>query len=523
MITTMRHYYPIMIPSRSADRLARRPRRPRSLLLPWRWALACLAFTIAVTSGGGFLPSAVALAQVEDTAAVEAVTRLNKRALEEYDNLNFDRAQKTLTEALDLCGQKGLDKHPIKARTLIHLGVVILAGGDAQRAEAVKQFQMALAIQPDITPTSRVANPEVQSAFDEAAKAAKVEGGSSTAVTPPDAPPAADTAPVEPPVATEGVSHDAIASAVTNSVLPVSVTTDPSLRARKVTLAFRADGASEFVTRELKEYSAGNWSGSIPASATGGEHVLYAITVMNEAGEVVGSYGSETAPQIVILKARSAAPKRMSENEEPEDEPERATPVENPTWLLGLGVGSGFGYASGYGDVNNQDKVQAAFGAAKLGHVLPEVGYFVSSDMVLSLQMRFQAVSGATSLRDVSNTMCGSDHVCDPVPTALAAFAKVTLLFSERPFLPYLSLSVGAGQIRHLASFPAPNNVNCGAKGGLKCVDTVTAGPILLGPGAGFILNVTPNFGFTLGANALLGFSVFTFHVDLNAGLVVLL
>jgi hypothetical protein len=139
--------------------------------------------------------------------------------------------------------------------------------------------------------------------------------------------------------------------------------------------------------------------------------------------------------------------------------------------------------------------------------------------MILSLQLRWQLVSGATSERDTSNTMCGPSHVCDPATGALAAFARMTWLFGEGVFVPYLSAAVGAGQIRHLATFPGA--INCGGDPAhpVKCVDTVTAGPILLGPGVGLLLRATPHFGVILGVNTLVGFPQYTFHFDFNAGI----
>src|SRR5262245_31622017 len=70
----------------------------------------------------------IARAEAEDSPVVEKVTRMNKKAVEEYENLNFEEARRILKEAIDICVANGLDKHPIKARTHIHLGVVILAG-----------------------------------------------------------------------------------------------------------------------------------------------------------------------------------------------------------------------------------------------------------------------------------------------------------------------------------------------------------------------------------------------------------
>jgi len=467
------------------------------------------------------LAVAVPAAHADDAAAIDNVTKLNKRALEEYENLNFDKAKKTLTEALELCTKNSLDNHPIKARTYIHMGVVVLGGSTTERDEAIKQFQKALAIQPEIKLTSQVANPEVQSAFDEAVKTAppappeaqdepggKTGPGSSSG--PPDVPPAG---------ATEGLSHDAVTSGTQERAIPISVMTAASLGAKKVVLVFKPEGGSEFLQVELKEYSAGNWSGSIPESATEGGWVAYALSVLDEGGQVVATQGSPEAPMVIRLKpeAKVAGDHHDDEEQEPE-----APAVEPKTWFFGLGLGTGVGYAKGFGDQNVNDTVTSGFGPSKLGHLLPELGYFVAPDMVLSLQIRLQFVSGATSIVDVSKTMCGADHICDPATMAVAGLARMTWLFGSGAFVPYLSLVLGAGQIRHLATFP--NNNRCGpdpVNKPMKCVDTVAAGPILVGPAAGFFINATPTFGVTLGVTPLLGFPSFTFHLDFNGGIVI--
>jgi hypothetical protein len=246
------------------------------------------------------------------------------------------------------------------------------------------------------------------------------------------------------------------------------------------------------------------------------------VSVENEEGELVAKHGTASTPLVITLRNVTAAARKDAEIGEP-DELERKPPSEESTWLFGLAVGSGVGWVSGNGDINNEDKVTSGFGASQLGHALPEIGYFVSPDLVLSLQLRLQVVSGATAERDPSNTMCGPTHVCSPATGALAAFGRMTWLFGEHMFVPYLSAAVGAGQIRHIATFP--KGVNCGANPAqpVNCVDTVTAGPILLGPGVGLLVRVSRAFGLTLGLNTLLGFPQFTFHVDLNAGIAVIL
>ncbi|MEP6653698.1 MAG: tetratricopeptide repeat protein, partial [Myxococcales bacterium] len=139
----------------------------------------------------------------DEATTLEAITTLNKKALKEYDNLSFDDARKTLEEALDLCSKNDLDNHPIKARTHVHLGVVLLAMGSTRRNDAIEEFRKAVAIQPDIQPSKRLASPEVQSAFNEAKVASSGGSGRSVATVAPaaTAKPANSPLPAPPPAA----------------------------------------------------------------------------------------------------------------------------------------------------------------------------------------------------------------------------------------------------------------------------------------------------------------------------------
>src|SRR6478672_1249033 len=124
-----------------------------------------------------FVVAAVpATAAAQDQAAVNKFTNLNKKAIDAYNNQDYEAARALLKEALELCASAGLDKHPIRARTHIHFGIVAIIGFK-QREVGLKQFRKALEVQPDIKLTKQLANPELQDAFEEAVLAA--EGGSS--------------------------------------------------------------------------------------------------------------------------------------------------------------------------------------------------------------------------------------------------------------------------------------------------------------------------------------------------------
>jgi hypothetical protein len=109
----------------------------------------------------------------EEPAAVEAgqdtlekIVQLNREGVASYQKKKFEAARKALKQALDLCASAGLDRHPVAARTHVHLGIVI-AGGFGQREIGARQFNEALQIQPDITITPGVASAEVEDLFNE--------------------------------------------------------------------------------------------------------------------------------------------------------------------------------------------------------------------------------------------------------------------------------------------------------------------------------------------------------------------
>src|SRR5580765_2488859 len=119
-------------------------------------------------------------AAAQDQAAATKVTNLNKRALDAYNKQDYESARALLKEALELCASAGLDKHPIRARTHIHFGIVAIVGFQ-QREVGLKQFRKALEVQPDIKLTKSLATKELQDAFEEAVLAGGGGGGDKTA------------------------------------------------------------------------------------------------------------------------------------------------------------------------------------------------------------------------------------------------------------------------------------------------------------------------------------------------------
>jgi hypothetical protein len=442
-----------------------------------------------------------ARAQDANSPAVEKITKLNKKAVDEFENLNFDQARKILKDALEACSRSGLDGSQIAARTHVHLGVVLFAGFK-QKDEAVAEFKKALEAAPEIKLDKLLATPEIQEVFDQAVEAQKgnKSGGETTA-------------------SADAITHEPITRATQGKPISINVTLDSSVKAKKVMLSFSADGSEDFGEREMKEASPGNWMAEIPASATQGAKVSYYIEVDGDDDQVVANKGSAASPLVVSLRGPGGAALGPGKKK-PVAPPPKEEESEGPTWYIGLGIGSGFGWTTGTGEVYSQDVVKpGGFAAAKLGQITPEVGYFLSPDLILSLQLRFQKVSGATSFYATDTSTCGSSMICAAPSVAIAGFARAHFLFDFDELHPFVSAAVGGGSIRHVTSFPSMPN--CGSDMKTTCVDTLDAGPIFIGGGGGLLYNVSDTFALMAETNLLLGFTNFTFNVDINVGVAV--
>jgi len=462
------------------------------------------AYLVALVAAVLLLTSATARAEAEDSAAVEKVTKLNKKAVDEYQNLNFEEARKLLKSAIEICTQSGLENHPVTARTYVHLGIVVFAGFK-QREEAIKYFRKALDVQGDIKLDKILATPEVQEVYDEAVAQ--------------QAPP--KTEPPKTPGA--GIEHEPVTESPQGSPITIKASIDPGLGAKKVVLSFSADGADDFAEKEMKEDppGSGSYSAEIPSSATQGGVVDYFIEALGDNDSPITAKGSQSKTLKIAMLGPNGkplvAPPRKGGKKPPEKPPE-----EGPSLFFGLGVGSGFGYTTGKGEVDATKAVVSPAGLelSRLVHLAPEIGYYVSSTLLLSVQLRLQLITGVTDYHAGGMNPaggCGDDNICPAGTYAFAGFARASYFFGEGDLRTYVAGMAGLGTIRHVATFES--KPICGADQKTTCVDTVPAGPIFLGAGVGIMYSVSPAFALTLGTNVLAGFTKFTIHADVNAGI----
>jgi hypothetical protein len=460
-----------------------------------------------------------AFADISADDVIAQMTQLNKEAVAAYQAKNFDDARKLLKQALDLAPTAALDSHPITARTHIHLGIVLVSGLK-QRDNGIKEFQAALGIQPEIGLTKALITPEVEDAFKEAKELGGTKQPPPAAVTPPPPPPAPKEpvvkAPVkesaEPEAPASGISHEPVTQGKQGDAISIAVTVQKDLTFDKLVLAYRPDGASDFLGREMKASGDGKYAADIPATATLGSTVAYYVEAEDADGNPVAARGSVDNPMVVHLSG-IGAPKR---EEEPEIE---ANGGEAPDYryYAGLMVGTGFGWATGNGDTNVTEPISPA-GVAMAGaaQISPEFGYWLNETLMLSVQLRYQVVTGTTPI--YSPTGCGADGICHTANYALAGFARATWMYGEKAFHPFFSLAAGLGTIRHVVTY-SKLPPTCGPNHNEACVDTIAAGPVLLGPGAGVMYDLTESIGLVAQLNSVLGFPSFTANVDANVGL----
>ena len=240
----------------------------------------------------------------------EKVTQLNREALAAIDKREFEKARELLKRGLDLCQSAGLEQHPIAARTHIHMGVVIIRGFKNHELGS-KQFAKALAIEPNITVTKSVSTPDVEEVFADvkAAGGGAVAGGGDDGAgagggakkTPParDAEPAARV----PAPSSAGFSYHTVSEVKQGASVVVTVTVEESLKFKKLVLAYRPQGTSDFLGREMEPVGGGAYRAEIPDHATTGASVSYYMEAQDDEGQPVASRGTEERPLVISFAA----------------------------------------------------------------------------------------------------------------------------------------------------------------------------------------------------------------------------
>ncbi len=231
-------------------------------------------------------------------------------------------------------------------------------------------------------------------------------------------------------------------------------------------------------------------------------------------GPVADDDGAEGGGHPTIRKP--APHKKKDEDDKDEGDGQKGV------FFIAVTGGTGLGLIKGNGELDPAaHKLDApGFALAQTGQVSPEVGFFISPDLLISAQLRMQYVGGLNGKAPRIQGTCGPDNFCTPGNGAIAGFAKLTYLAGSAPFHFTIGGQIGGGNIRHALEFP---DQTCKASAtdpkNQSCVDTLAGGPFLIGPTLGLFYELGDSLNLILAVNTALGVPNFTFNFDIGAGL----
>jgi hypothetical protein len=480
------------------------------------------------------------------------VQKMNKRAMDDYDALEFESARRTLIDSLQLLRANNLDDTPLAARTYLHLGIVYV-NGFKDRNRGQQQFVNALKIIPSIKIDPAVATPETDEAFAAAAKQAGRggKGGKTTPPAEPTPPPSEPTppgpAPTPPGEEVHGLVHNNVDESRPNAPVPVRAKLGSDAGATRVFLFYRGSGQEDFVAVPMKNTSGVDWVAVIPPDAVVGKSLQYYLEARDARGRAVVGAGSSMNPYIIVISDTAPPPANVPEVDVEDPlmkerlakqrlRDERRTTHHRLFVFLMPGFGFGVEPAGNHTEVSWQYQttggamntyVPQPVGSTGIAvapfHIAAELGYAITSHWSVSLLGRFQLVTGANA--ETQRTTGMEQAATTKAFGAIAGMARVRYRFLDGRFHPYVHLDIGGGEIRHSLDISAaqsqerplvdkytadqwnggntnvaPQQVCTPGKG---CTDTIALGLMLVGGGAGIWYDIGSHFAFIFDLNLL--------------------
>jgi hypothetical protein len=419
----------------------------------------------------------VAHAQVRQ-AAVARIKLLNKKAMDEYDGLEFDAAKRILLEAEGVARSASISGGPQLVQTYVNLGIVCGAGLN-DRISAIKYFTEALRIDPNVALDAARSTPILEEMF----KTAKENAGT------------------KPPPAKAGFRHTPVDDAKEGRAVRMRARVGADLNAAKVLLHYRAGAASEFETVTMSEDRPGVWSGAIPADRVSGKSIHYYIEVQDDSGQRIEGHGTAASPNVIAVRPAEPGPG-------PGPRPRQKRKLFSIGLLIGTGVGIVYGGQSEHlqVQVTCPDDPCAAVdikpgGALTPFHLAPELAYHITDLWHVSAMVRIQLVNAASARGKIS----------------VLGLARAKRYFGTGSFRHYLAFGGGGGEIRHRIPLGDYDGVDTTDNG---VVDTRVAGVGAFGLGYGLQYMFSGYVGLALELSGMMLVPQFAAQVDINTGLV---
>jgi hypothetical protein len=509
-------------------------------------------------------------AAAQDKAAIDKLVQMNKKALEDYDTLEWDSAKSTLLAALSAGKKAGLDNHPIMARTYIHLGAVY-ATGFKDKQKAIQCFSRALDIDPNVQLSKGIATAEVNDAFSEAQrrKGAGGGGGGGDESAPPPPPkrkrpimegeggssssaPAKRTAAKsrygsdeeegEPdlPVHIQALDCPNADETIVDKPVTVRCAVSPSLPVASVVLKYRMPGKEEFSEVEMTKTPKGWFQGKIPKKAVSGKSLQFYFEGKNASGKTIVANGAETSPNIMLILAEEAAasaksPSEAGEEENPLEENQGPynprlhlghvdssrigldTRYGNRKFWIGLGVGTGFGYAKGKGLETAGTSPDPAFRMATAdifaaGGAWAGLGHLLP-EFGYQLTPDF-AVSAQGRLQYINQA---SPYNKFAARGAISALVRAMYYSKQSQVRFYLTGMAGGGEgFRFIVPV---SYKDAGTGQSVSYNDTVLGGPVVAGVGGGVYYEMARSVSLVAEVNGLAGLPTFSMVADFDVAL----
>jgi hypothetical protein len=283
-------------------------------------------------------------------------------------------------------------------------------------------------------------------------------------------------------------------------------------------LHFRQPGHQRFTTAPTVRTREGWYSASLRGESVGAGPVHYYVEARDNRGELVATSGDEFSPHVLSVIGRSRPrPTRARDEDDPlahirvEREAARNS-AENVgrrrpgSPFLGLGIGWGYGWHPA-GALDLRRDLAAGAGAGSAGRVVlsPEVGYQLSDAVSLALQVRVQLFGDSGSADDTLGA---------PARGAWALLVRGNYHLGTGRAQLVASGVLGAGEGFRLVVERQP-------QAGLRSDDSVTAGPVVLGPGLGALYHLGHHAALVADLRVLAGLPRFAAVAELSSGMAI--
>ena len=405
-----------------------------------------------------------------------------KEAMNAYDSFEYEEARKILNTALTMAKRSKLDGTALVARVHLNLGVVYFAGLKDE-ASARLSFLSAVEIEPKIQIDPAYRSAEMAKLLDEARSEASGGGGNGHGS-------GAGAASVDCKTVT-GLQHTIVETAVRGNKRDLDALLGSDVSAKKVVIKYRPKGQENFSEVPMTKKDGCKYVGAIPAKGMNGELLHYYVAAIGADGREVASKGTEGSPNIIEIAMNDGSGRDDDNPLNPKkDDGEKkisggvVAGGKKSTVFLGIAVGSGVGYVSGETE-QEANKVECCF-APGLLHFAPELGYFVSRQLAISLVGRIGVPIGA--------------NIEGHATVAPAGLLRVRYAFSPRGTGIHVQGGVGGGIIRNTIKLSeAPDGMD---------TDIVAMGPLLVGAGGGYSAALSRIIRFEAQLNAIAGIPV---------------